>query len=247
MKIQILIKKNAVFIGLTISMVVATLVIARYSTYPSLPGFHWLDGPAPQERIPYDLAMGYVVSYIFFVLQVQIPQKLKERNAKKVLMPLLKEYAKNIRILVTLLKKNEIIKLSKNEDLLKIYEYVDQNGRKTYEDFSIPIDLNRLNGEKPFYSDGRLYSFLRKTQHIYNSIVQSYSYIYLNEYIISLIQQTDIDWWVKTEISIMSMLKLGQSEKIEIENEEKYRNELEDALIILEKYIRVNAKVKECK
>lgn len=228
-------------------MVIAAFVIARYSIYPSLPGFHWMDGPAPQERIPYDLAMGYVVSYIFFVLQVQVPQKLKERNAKRVLMPLLKEYAKNIRILVTLLKKNEIIKLSKNEELLKIYEYVDQYGKKSYEDFSIPLDLNRLDGETPFYSDGRLYSFLRKTQHIYNSIVCSYSYIYLNEYIISLIQQTDIDWWVKTEVSIMSMLKMGQAERIEIKNEDKYRNELEDALIILEKYLRVNATVKEYK
>jgi hypothetical protein len=38
---------------------------------------------------------------------------------------------------------------------------------------------------------------------------------------------------------------LGQAERIEIKNEEKYRNELEDALIILEKYLRVNSTVKE--
>lgn len=220
---------NVSFILLSLLMIVAVLVICRYSRLPALPFFHCLEGPAIEDQIPCDLAIGYIASYIFYIIQVFIPQKHKERKALKAIFPYLKEYVMYMKILGCILKNNKLEELPDLDDALGKYKYSDQHGNVYYEAF--PDSINLCDETKPqeVLYDNRFMSFLLKIQHVYNTMAQSRSFMNMNEYVLEQIQKTDIAFWVNSYQNLLLMRKLGQEDiEILMKNEASGRNRLDE-------------------
>ena len=79
-------ERNRLLLKLSIPMFVSIIVIARYSTYPALPGFRFLIGPTPDDSIPYDIAIGYFSCYVFYLICARRP--LTEETCLAWMMPL---------------------------------------------------------------------------------------------------------------------------------------------------------------
>ena len=224
-----LLKRNIVFIVLSLLMIIATLVVARYSRLPALPLFHWLEGDVIEDQIPCNLAIGYIASYVFHIIQVYIPQKYKERKALKTICPYLKEYVMYMKILGCVLRENRLEDLPDMDEALGKYKYSDQQGNVYYEAFPGPINLRDETIHHEVIDDNRFMSFLMKIQYVYNTMLQSRSYMNMNEYMIEQIQKTDIVFWVNSYQNLLLMRRFNQ-EDVEtiLKNEATGRDRLDE-------------------
>ncbi len=237
-----IISKNKALIALTSILLIAVLVIARYSRWPALPGFQWLEGPVPDDQIPYDLAIGYISCYLFYFIQVFIPSRLKERRASQALGLYLKEYVMYMKILETILKENKLEELPDKDNDLGEYKITDQKGNIIYEAFPVPVSVDDLSHQERKTGENRFMSFLLKIQHVYEIMMQAPSFMNLNEYMIELLQKTDISFWVASYRNLIYMRRLGQEDiEVSLDNEitgKNKLNELRDAIKQIESLLK---------
>ena len=105
-------------------LIPAVLIIARYSTWPSiLPFLTILNGPIPNDQIPYDLAIGYIASYLFFLMQVEIPQLRKEKKAYITLQNDISHVIIQATLIKTILESQSLLEIAQHKVILPKYKY----------------------------------------------------------------------------------------------------------------------------
>lgn len=158
-----------------------------------------------------------------------LTQRDKERKAIKTLGSYLKEYVVFMKILEYILKENKLEELPDKDNELEYYKCTDQYGNVIHETFPIPITLDGMKQQKDGVNDNRFLSFLLKTQYIFETMLHSTSFTNLNEYLLEMLQKTDISFWVASYKNLLYMRQLGQKKvEIALENETSKKDRLDE-------------------
>lgn len=83
-------EKNKIFIILTSILIVSIFVLIRECDYPlliDLPLFSRLFIHQYPEKLFYNISISYIVTYIFYIIQLYIPATIRNHNAIKILRP----------------------------------------------------------------------------------------------------------------------------------------------------------------
>lgn len=234
-------KKHSVFIILTVILIPAVLIIARYSTWPSiLPFLTILNGPVPNDPIPYDLAVGYVASYLFFLIQVEIPQLRKEKKAYLTLQNDIRHVILQAEIIKKTLEKQSLLEIAQHKGALPKYKYTINKELAGNENFPVAQDA-----PKPADEDG-FYNFLWKANYDFEKLKSQIVFQNLNECFIEQIIKLNIAFWFQTYHSLIMVPSLASipNATIKVEDgveKEKLNEALKELEIILGLRIAVSA------
>ncbi|MCM1122042.1 MAG: hypothetical protein NC416_05620 [Eubacterium sp.] len=105
--------KNKIFISLTVILVFSVFIIIRECDYPLLVHseiFKLFFVHKYTEKLFYNLSLSYIAAYIFYIIQIFIPQTIRNKRACKILaMEFQKEYrlTKEFLFLVSQITKME--------------------------------------------------------------------------------------------------------------------------------------------
>ena len=133
-------------------LIPAVLIIARYSTWPSiLPFLTILNGPIPNDQIPYDLAIGYIASYLFFLMQVEIPQLRKEKKAYITLQNDISHVIIQATLIKTILESQSLLEIAQHKVILPKYKYEINKELIGKEAFPVAQDAPKRLDEDGFY------------------------------------------------------------------------------------------------
>lgn len=83
-------EKNKIFIVLTLILVLSIFILIRECDYPLLINssfFNCLFIHHYSEKIFYNISISYIVTYIFYIIQLYIPSTIRNRNAINLLCP----------------------------------------------------------------------------------------------------------------------------------------------------------------
>ena len=236
-------ERNRMFLVLSILLIVSILVVARYSTLPALPGFGFLEGTIPEDTIPYDIAMGYLASYIFYFIQVYIPQRNKEVKSLKVLEIYLRAYLRNTMIFCAVLNDYDFTELIKNAEKLSVFYYRDKDGISFKESFNVE---QKEESEK--LTDG-IYNFLLKSNNIYNHIVSSQAFNTIDCFLIEQIQAINMPYWFETYENLLLLYKSGYRGEIKEFRKDPVQMELiskmKSAAKIIDEYLGIQSVVEK--
>ncbi len=173
----IVFSKNKIFISLTVLLLLAIFVIIRECNYPLLSHlkiFEFLFVPKYTEKIFYNLSLSYIAAYIFYVIQIFIPQTIKNKKAWNILIvDFQKEYrlAKEFLFLVS-----QIVKMTENSQI--------QYKTSTYPIYYKESDCHSYNILKRFSEIGTLEQLVKDIQQQFISIENNKYYDELDLYII---------------------------------------------------------------
>lgn len=223
-------KKHSVFISLTVMLILAVLIIARYSTWPSiLPFLTMLNGPVPEDPIPYDLAIGYVACYVFFLIQVEIPQLRKEKKAYIILHNDISHVILEAEFIKTTLENQSLLEIARHKGALPKYKYTVNKELVGNENFPVAQDA-----PKPADEDG-FYNFLWKANYDYEKLKNHIVFQNLNECLIEQIIKLNITFWFQTYHSLISvpLLQSIPNATIKVEDDAE-KEKLKEALKELE-------------
>ena len=215
-------ERNRLLLKLSIPMFVSIIVIARYSTYPALPGFRFLIGPTPDDSIPYDIAIGYFSCYVFYLIQVYFPQRNREIKALKSLELYLKSYLRNARMFYEVLQDYDFTQLPECEDELPLYQYRNSDGEIFVEDFKIK---GKKVLESDFVVDG-IYDFLLKANNIYEQMTSNQAFSSVDAFLINQIQKINMPYWFETYENILILRQNGHRDEIQPFRSDNQQREL---------------------
>lgn len=223
-------KKHSVFISLTVMLIPAVLIIARYSTWPSiLPFLTMLNGPVPEDQIPYDLAIGYVSCYLFFLIQVEIPQLRKEKKAYITLQNDISHVILEAELIKMTLENQSLLEIAQHKGALPKYKYTVNKELVGNEIFPVAQDA-----PKPADEDG-FYNFLWKANHDFEKLKNQIVFQNLNECLIEQIIKLNIAFWFQTYHSLIAVSSLQTIPNATIKVEDDVEKEkLKEALKELE-------------
>lgn len=163
-------------------LIPAVLIIARYSTWPSiLPFLTILNGPVPNDQIPYDLAIGYVASYLFFLIQVEIPQLRKEKKAYITLQNDISHVILQAELIKKTIENQSLLEIAQHKGELPKYKYTVNKELVGNENFPFAQDA-----PKPANEDG-FYNFLWKANYDFEKLKNQIVFQDLNECLIEQI------------------------------------------------------------
>lgn len=223
-------KKHSVFIILTVMLIPSVLIIARYSTWPSiLPFLTILNGPIPNDQIPYDLAIGYIASYLFFLMEVEIPQLRKEKKAYITLQNDISHVIIQATLIRTILESQSLLEIAQHKVVLPKYKYEINKELIGNEKFPVAQDA-----PKPADEDG-FYNFLWKANYDYEKLKNHIVFQNLNECLIEQIIKLNIPFWFQTyhSLIIIPSLQSIPNATIKVEDDAE-REKLKEALKELE-------------
>jgi len=226
-------KKHSIFIILTVMLIPAALIIARYSTWPSiLPFLTILNGPIPNDQIPYDLAIGYVASYLFFLIQVEIPQLRKEKKAFLTLQNDISHVILQAELIKKALENQSLLEIAQHKGALPKYKYTVNKELVGNENFPVAQDAPKPSDEDGFYN------FLWKANYDFEKLKNQIVFQNLNECLIEQIIKLNISFWFQTYHSLIAVPSLQSipNATIKVEDEaekEKLKKALKELEIIL--------------
>lgn len=233
-------ERNRLFLVLSVIMSISVLVIARYSTLPALPGFQFLVGAVPEDTIPYDIAMGYLASYVFYLIQVFIPQRNRERKSLKSLECYLKAYLRNAQLFYAVLQDYEFTKLHECAGEIPEYIYRNKAGEVIREKFAPPNQQNE---------DG-IYNFLLKTNNLYKHIIENPAFSSLDVFLIDQIQAINMPYWFESYESIIALVESELRNRIRSFRNDEDQKELlikmRDAINVMDEYLEIGGIVEKC-
>ncbi len=236
-------ERNRLFLTLSILMCISLLVIARYSTWPALPGFEFLAGPVPEDSIPYDIAMGFLASYIFYLIQVYIPQRSREIKSLESLELYIKAYLRNARLFYALLQDYEFTELPKYANNMPAYYY---DHKESVTERFIPLSKNVPDSDG--IEDG-IYNFLLKTTTIYEQMVSNPAFSMMDAFLVEQIQAINIPYWFEVYEKVLVLIKNGYGKEIRpFQRDEKQMElikELGIAIDKTEKYLGICCTVRK--
>lgn len=211
-------------------LIPAVLIIARYSTWPSiLPFLTILNGPIPNDQIPYDLAIGYVASYLFFLIQVEIPQLRKERKAYLTLQNDISHVILQAHLIKKTIENRSLLEIAKHKEALPKYKYTVNKELVGNENFPVALDA-----PKPADEDG-FYNFLWKANYDFEKLKNQIVFQNLNACLIEQIVKLNIAFWFQTYHSLIAVLSLQSMPNATFKVEDQAEKEkLEEALKELE-------------
>ena len=223
-------KKHSVFIALTAMLIPAVLIIARYSTWPSILPFPTiLNGPIPNDQIPYDLAIGYVACYLFFLIQVEIPQLMKEKKAYMTLQNDIVHVILQAELMKKILEHQSLLEIAQHKGALPKYKYTLNKKLVGNENFPVAQDA-----PKPADEDG-FYNFPWKANYYYEKLKNQIVFQNLNEFLIEQIIKLNITFWFQTYHSFIAvpLLQSIPNATIKVEDDTE-KEKLKEALKELE-------------
>ena len=212
-------ERNRLFLALSTLVLISIIVIARYSTWPALPGFQFLAGTIPDDSIPYDIAMGYLASYIFYLIQVYIPQRNREMKSLKSLQLYLKAYLRYARLFYAVLQDYDLTELPKCAPNIPMYIYKNKSGESFKENFrllsedALKTDSN-ANFVTGFEVDG-IYNFLLKARYIYEQMVSNQAFSTLDAFLMDQIQDINMPYWSETYEKLLILTRSGYGAEIQ--------------------------------
>lgn len=229
-------KKHRVFISLTVMLIPAVLIIARYSTWPSiLPFLTILNGPVPEDPIPYDLAIGYAACYVFFLIQVEIPQLRKEKKAYTILQNDISHVILEAEFIKITLENHSLLEIAQHKGALPKYKYTVNKGLVGNENFPVAQDA-----PKPADEDG-FYNFLWKANYDFEKLKNQIVFQNLNECLIEQIIKLNISFWFQTYHSLIAVSSLWSIPNAAIKVEDDVEKEkLKEALKELESILGIS-------
>lgn len=173
----IVFSKNKIFISLTLLLLPAIFVIIRECNYPLLYHsriFEFIFVPKYTEKILYNLSLSYIAAYIFYVIQIFIPQTIKNKRACNILITKFqKEYrlTKEFLFLVS-----QIVKMTESSQI----QYKSSTAPVYYEE----SDYHNYNILKRFSEIGTLKLLVKDIQQQFIAIENNKYYDELDSYII---------------------------------------------------------------
>lgn len=222
-------------------LIPAVLIIARYSTWPSiLPFLTILNGPIPNDQIPYDLAIGYVASYLFFLIQVEIPQLRKEKKAYLTLQNDISHVILQAELIKKTLENQSLLEMAQHKGTLPKYKYTVNKELVGNENFPVAQDA-----PKPADEDG-FYNFLWKANYDFEKLKNHIVFQNLNECLMEQIIKLNIAFWFQTYHSLVAVPSLQSipNATIKVEGDvekEKLKEALKELEIILGISITISA------
>lgn len=214
-------------------LILAILIIARYSTWPSiLPFLTILNGPIPNDQIPYDFAIGYVASYLFFLIQVEIPQLRKEKKAYLTLKNDISHVILQAEVIKKVLENQSLLEIARHKGALPKYKYTVNKELVGNESFPVAQDAPKSVNEDGFYN------FLWKANYDFEKLKNQIVFQNLNECLIEQIIKLNITFWFQTYHSLITVPALQSipNATIKVEDnaeKEKLKEALEELEIIL--------------
>ncbi len=203
-------ERNRLLLILSILMLVSVIIIARYSTWPALPGFGFLVGTIPEDSILYDIAIGYFSSYVFYFIQVYLPQRNREKKALKTIELYLKAYLRNARLLYAVLQDYDFAKLPEYTNKIVPYRYSDRDGNSFIEDFRTVGGKDR---NPDFTTDG-IYNFLLKSKNLYEQMISNLVFGSVDAFVLNQVQAINILYWFETYEKILVLRQNGYGNEI---------------------------------
>lgn len=244
-------ERNRLLLALSVLVLIAMIVIARYSTWPALPGFQFLVGPIPDDSIPYDIAIGYLASYIFYLIQVYIPQRSREIKSLKSLQLYLKAYLRNASLFYAVLQDYDLIELPKCAPNIPAYIYKNKSGESFTENFKL-LSENALNTDYNTNTiadsdvDG-IYNFLLKAKYIYEEMANNQAFSTIDTFLLDQIQAINIPYWFEVYEKILILNKSGYGAEIQPFRSDDKQMELvkkmKMAIDVMEEYLGVKSTV----
>lgn len=193
----------------------------------------------PNNQIPYDFAIGYVVSYLFFLIQVEIPQLRKEKKAYLALQNDISHVILQAELIKKTLENQSLLEIAWHKVALPKYKYTVNKELVGNENFPVAQDV-----PKPADEDG-FYNFLWKANYDFEKLKNQSVFQNLNEYLIEQIIKLNITFWFQTYHSLIAIPSLQsiQNATIKVEDDaekEKLKEALNELEIILRISITIN-------
>lgn len=123
-------EKNKIFITLTLILIIAIFILIKECDYPLLfdsPFLYRVFTHQYSEKILYNISISYIVTYIFYVIQLYIPATIRNRKALTILRPSIHKEINYLKYALCILSASTYIQ---NEDI-----YVKQ-------DLTLPFYIN---------------------------------------------------------------------------------------------------------
>lgn len=171
---------NRLLFAMLLLLVPALLLIAQdvalLATIPS----SWVDCHQQLYSLLVNVAISYLVSLLFYVIQVHIPQRATEKKAFSVLRNQLNLLVENERFIQ---RASELIAESAVEDKSIVYMYP-KSKKKRNESYSQRIESAKQEN---------IGLILERNYHLYNDILHSISFSALDRALIDLIDKLSIE------------------------------------------------------
>lgn len=171
---------NRLLFAMLLLLVPALLLIAQDVALLVMIPSGWVDCHQQLYSLLVNVAISYLVSLLFYVIQVHIPQRATEKKAFSVLRNQLNLLVENERFIQ---QASELIAESAAENKSIVYTYP-KSKKKRNESYS-----QRIESAKQENID----LILERNYHLYNDILHSISFSALDRALIDLIQKLSIE------------------------------------------------------
>lgn len=171
---------NRLLFAMLLLLVPALLLIAQDVALLVMIPSSWVDCHQQLYSLLVNVAISYLVSLLFYVIQVHIPQRVSEKKAFSVLKNQLNQLVENERFIQ---RASELTAESAVENKSIVYTYA-KSKKKRNESYS-----QRIESAKQENID----LILERNYHLYNDILHSISFSALDHALIYLIDKLSIE------------------------------------------------------
>lgn len=220
---------NRLLFAMLLLLVPALLLIAQDVALLVIIPYDWVDCHQQLYSLLVNVAISYLVSLLFYVIQVHIPQRAAEKKAFSVLRNQLDLLVENERFIQ---QASEIIAESVVENKSIIYTYP-KSKKKRNEVYS-----QRIESAKQENID----LILERNFHLYNDVLRSISFPALDRALIDLIDKLSIEkryHSMHTRKLIIENSKLNQACNLDVLVEEEDQKSIDKVIHTLSDVYRL--------
>lgn len=197
--------RNRNLLLLIFVLIASVIAISGYiGVFESWWGLRWPIHNDEINALLNNLAISYVVCFLFHLLQLYIPERAVEKKSLTILSGQLNMLVENVQFLMLVVPDLDFASLTKDSQPV-VCKYDFKGG---------------LNGKNKRYRLERIGpdnidSFLEKTASIYTKVTEDYAFSGLDRRLIMQIQTLDVVSWHETLLNERLILKQMKGKKIE--------------------------------